>query len=370
MTEFSATVLCWKQGDSAFFAALDRTAFFPEGGGQFCDLGTLYNADVIDVQEDENGVIWHKINKPVETGITVNGRIDFRRRFDFMQQHSGEHIFSGLAHTHFGASNVGFHLGLDVTTLDLDVPLSEEKVNMLEREANEAVYKNLPIKISYPIEAELSALPYRSKKELSGRVRIVTIPEYDICACCGTHVAQTGEIGIIKITSFQNYKGGTRLFMLCGSRALADYRRKNADVQRVTASLSIKPEELCSGVERLCSEITERKIYESSLKKELFSMKAASLGSGDKIAVFEENLSPDEIRRFCLTLSESFGLAAVFCGTDGEWKYAAAAKSRDCRDIARVLNEAFFGRGGGRPELVQGGCGGTRKEIEALFDSF
>lgn len=367
MTEFSATVLCWKQAEGAFFAALDRTAFFPEGGGQFCDLGTLYNADVLDVQEDKDGVIWHKINKPVETGIIVNGKIDFRRRFDFMQQHSGEHIFSGLAHSRFDATNVGFHLGTEITTLDLDVPLDEEKVALLEREANEAVYKNLPIEISYPAAEELAVLPYRSKKELSGRVRIVTVPGYDICACCGTHVARTGEIGIIKITSFQNYKGGTRLFMLCGSRAFEDYRRKNADVLRVTTSLSIKPEELCQGVERLSAEITEHKIYESSIKKELFAMKAASLGSGERIAVFEENLTPDEIRRFCLTLSGSFGIAAVFCGKNGEWKYAAAAKERDCRAVSKALNESFGGRGGGRPELVQGGCGGTREEIEALF---
>ena len=293
MTEFSATVLFWKQAEGAFFAALDKTAFFPEGGGQFCDLGTLYNADVLDVQEDENGVIWHKINKPLETGITVTGHIDWRRRFDFMQQHSGEHIFSGLAHTHFGAANVGFHLGLEVTTIDLDVPLNEKKVNMLEREANEAVYKNLPVEISYPSKAELAVLPYRSKKELSGRVRIVTVPGYDICACCGTHVARTGEIGIIKITSFQNYKGGTRLFMLCGGRAFADYQRKNADIQHVTTSLSIKPEELCQGVERLCNEITAHKIYESSVKRELFALKAKSLGSGERVAVFEENLSSD-----------------------------------------------------------------------------
>ena len=367
MTEFSATVLCWKQADGAFFAALDRTAFFPEGGGQFCDLGTLYNADVLDVQEDESGVIWHKIDKPVETGIIVNGRIDFRRRFDFMQQHSGEHIFSGLAHSHFGATNVGFHLGTEVTTLDLDVPLDEEKVNLLEREANEAIYKNLPIEISYPTADELAVLPYRSKKELSGRVRIVTVPGYDICACCGTHVANTGEIGIIKITSFQNYKGGTRLFMLCGGRAFADYQRKNADVLRVTTSLSIKPEELCAGAARLSAEITEHKIYESSLKKELFAMKAAALGSGERIIAFEENLSPDEIRRYCLTLSESFGIAAVFSGKNGEWKYAAASKNRDCRVLAKALGEAFGGRGGGKPELVQGGCGGTRDEIEKLF---
>lgn len=370
ITEFTATVLCWKQGDGAFFAALDRTAFFPEGGGQFRDLGTLYNATVLDVQEDKDGVIWHKISKPVETGITVTGKIDWHRRFDFMQQHSGEHIFSGLAHSHFGANNVGFHLGLDVTTVDLDVPLDEEKVNLLEAETNEAIYKNLPIEITYPSEAELAAIPYRSKKELSGRVRIVTIPGYDICACCGTHTARTGEIGIVKITSFQNYKGGTRLFMLCGQRALLDYRRKNSDVLKVTTSLSIKPEELCSGVKRLSEEITEHKIYESSLRKELFAFKAEALGSGDRIAVFESGLSSDEIRRFCLTLCERFNLAAVFCGQNNQWKYAIASKSKDCRTLAKEINSVFCGRGGGKPELVQGSCEGSKQDIEQLFDSF
>ncbi len=240
---------------------------------------------------------------------------------------------------------------------------------MLEREANEAVYKNLPVEISYPSKEELDVLPYRSKKELSGRVRIVTVPGYDICACCGTHVARTGEIGIIKITSFQNYKGGTRLFMLCGGRAFADYQRKNADIQHVTTSLSIKPEELCQGVERLCDEITAHKIYESSVKRELFALKAKSLGSGERVAVFEENLSSDEIRRFCLTLAESFGIAAVFCGKNEEWKYSVASKKLDCLGVSKALNQAFCGRGGGKPELVQGSCRGTREKIKAFFDA-
>ena len=367
MKEFTATVQKWKLEDGFFFAALDRTAFFPEGGGQYCDLGTLYTADVLDVQEDADGVIWHKLSSPVETGTVVTGRIDWERRFDFMQQHSGEHIFSGLAHSHFGATNVGFHLGLDIMTIDLDVPLDEEKVNLLEKEANEAVTKNIPIEITYPSAEELAVLPYRSKKELTGKIRIVTIPDYDICACCGTHVAKTGEIGLIKITSFQNYKGGTRLFMLCGKRALNDYRRKNRDIISVTNSLSVKPEELCPAVERLQSDITARKIYEAKLRRELFDLKAKCLGTGEKIAAFEENLSPDEIARYCLALAENFKVAAVFCNSDSGYKYALASKKEDCRLLTKAMNDKFKGRGGGKPELTQGSLTGNREEIEDFF---
>ncbi len=366
---FTASVQECIPCENGYWAVLDKTAFFPEGGGQFPDLGTIDGISVLDVQENKAGVIHHLIPAPVETGKNVKCEIDWPRRFDFMQQHSGEHIFSGLAHSNFHANNVGFHLGLESTTIDLDIPLSEENINFLETEANKAVYQNLPINISYPSQEELKKIPYRSKKELTGNIRIVTIPGYDICACCGTHVAKTGEIGIIKITSFQNYKGGTRLTMLCGGRALSDYRNKNHNVNQVTAGLSVKPEELCLAVERLEAEITERKICESALRRELFTLKAERLGKGDKVCVFESGLSPDETRRFCLTLCESFGTAAVFSGKDGGWRYALASKSADCGDYAKAINSAFGGRGGGKPSLVQGSCCGKREEIEEFFNN-
>ena len=387
--EFEAAVLSCEETEKGFDAVFDSTAFFPEGGGQFSDLGTVIplsaqevSADgifkdtpnlkerlipVLDVQEDKEGVIHHFLAKAVPVGAKVFCSIDWERRFDFMQQHSGEHIFSGLAHSNFGATNVGFHLGLDETTLDLDVPLGEEQVAMLELAANEAVYKNLPVEISYPSEEELEALPYRSKKKLTGKVRIVTVPGYDICACCGTHVEKTGEIGIIKITSFQNYKGGTRLFMLCGRRAFLDYRSKNKNVLAVTNGLSVKPCEICEAVARLEGEITEHKIYESSLKKELFALKAEKLGSGEKICVFESGLGPDELRRYCLTLAENFGIAAVFTGESENYKYAVASKSENCSLIAKEINAKFSGRGGGKPELVQGSCCGNPAEIKNFF---
>lgn len=389
--EFSAAVVSCSETEKGFDTVLDSTAFFPEGGGQFPDRGFIcplvpeeISADgiyrdlpnlkerfipVLDVQEDNGGVIHHLLGRAVPAGAKVFCSIDWERRFDFMQQHSGEHIFSGLAHSGFGANNVGFHLGLDETTLDLDVPLNGEQIFALESSANEAIYKNLPVEISYPSEDELAVLPYRSKKKLTGKVRIVTVPGYDICACCGTHTARTGEIGIIKITSFQNYKGGTRLFMLCGKRAFLDYQSKNRNILAVTNGLSVKPGEICEAVGRLESEITERKIYESSLKKELFSLKAEKLGKGEKICVFENGLSPDELRRYCLTLAENFGIAAVFTGENGNYKYAAASKTENCAPIAKAINSNFSGRGGGKPELVQGSCFGNPSEIKAFFDN-
>ncbi len=369
LTEFEAKVLSCTETEKGFDIILDSTAFFPEGGGQFPDKGIIGDAEVLDVQEDKEGVIHHFTSAPLDEGETVSGKIDWLRRFDFMQQHSGEHIFSGLAHSKFGAANVGFHLGLEETSIDLDVPLGEKEVLEIETEANEAIYKNLPIEITYPTAQELEVLPYRSKKKPEGKIRIVTVPGYDICACCGTHVEKTGEIGIIKITSFQNYKGGTRLFMLCGKRAFADYQEKNRNVLSVTNGLSVKPEEIRTAVKRLENEITEHKIYETALKKELFALKAEKLGKGEKICVFENGLTPDELRRFCLVLAENFGVAAVFNGEGDEKKYAVASKTENCSAIAKKINAKFSGRGGGKPELVQGSCIGKSAKIEDFINS-
>lgn len=367
---FDSKVISCEKCEEGYWIELYSTAFFPEGGGQYPELGTLNGIEVLDVQEKEGGRILHKTAEPFSEGESVKGEINFEKRFDFMQQHSGEHIFSGLAHSHFGATNVGFHLGLSFTTIDLDVPLSESDVDMLESEANEAVYKNIPFLITYPSEEQLKIIPYRSKKELTGKVRIVTIPGYDICACCGTHVSKTGEIGPIKITSFQNYKGGTRLTLLCGKRAEKDYRNKNHDILKCTTSLSVKPNELCEAVERLEKEITERKIYESALRKELFTLRAKEMGEGKYAVSFEENLTPDENRIFSLSLAERFDFALSFTGKNGEWKYAVSSKESDCRDLTKKLNECFNGRGGGKPELCMGGCAGTEKEIRQFLEEY
>ena len=368
-TGFSAVVLdCQPNGKGGFEIVLDKTCFFPEGGGQYPDRGVIGDFPVMDVQERQ-GVIYHTVSGEIPVGALVMGEIDGARRFDFMQQHSGEHIFSGIAHSRFGANNVGFHLGESEMTVDLDVPLSEDDILGIERSVNECVWKNLPIEITYPTKEELSVLPYRSKKELTGKVRIVTIPGYDICACCGTHVRKTGEIGLVKVTAFQNYKGGTRLTMLCGKRALLDYEWRAHDINAATSRLSVKPEELELAITRLENEITERKISESALRRELFERKAAELGSGKRCFTFEPALSPDEMRRFALVLAERFTVAGVFTGEGGNWRFAIASKIADTAPFASLLRKDFSGRGGGKPELCQGTCGGSAEELKKALEN-
>ena len=215
---------------------LDRTAFFPEGGGQYADTGVLRLPDteirVLDVRERQ-GVVFHCTDRPAQPKTAVTGVLDFEERFSKMQQHTGEHIVSGIVNRHFGYRNVGFHLGNEAVTMDYDGPLSKEKLRMIEREANQAVAEDIPIEVLYPTQTELDTITYRSKIEIEGQVRIVRIPGYDTCACCAPNVRTTGAIGIIKLTGAIHYKGGMRVNMLCGFRALKDYNRKEESVAAI-----------------------------------------------------------------------------------------------------------------------------------------
>ena len=228
LSKFTAMVLeCepYEKKEGCYAVELDRTAFFPEGGGQYADTGKLKDAKVSDVRE-KNGRILHITDQPFEAGEIVEGKIDWETRFMKMQQHTGEHIVSGIVHARYGFNNVGFHLGTEDCTMDFDGEISKEALQEIELEANRAVWKNLTIEVSYPSKEELEELDYRSKIEIEGQVRIVSVPGYDICACCAPHVERTGEIGMIKLVNMQRYKGGVRVTMLCGSRALTDYEKK------------------------------------------------------------------------------------------------------------------------------------------------
>ena len=218
-TTFTARVLGCEAGKGGYLVTLDRTAFYPEGGGQPADHGTLGGAAVTDVHE-KDGVITHTCDHPLTVGDTVEGAIDWDRRFDHMQQHSGEHILSGLICAAHHCDNVGFHLGADTVTIDFNAALTEKDVQELERAANRYIWQDHPIAISFPSPAELEALDYRSKKELTGQVRIVSFPGADCCACCGTHVASSGQVGLLKILSCQKFRQGVRLEILSGRRAL------------------------------------------------------------------------------------------------------------------------------------------------------
>ncbi len=366
LQHFSATVTGCESAQDRWHITLDATAFYPEGGGQPGDTGYLGNVRVIDTHSRRDEVI-HITDGPIQPGEKIEGKIDWEPRFSRMQHHTGEHIVSGLIHRLYGYDNVGFHMGHDAVTLDLSGELSGADLEKVERLANEAVWKNIPIEISYPSPEALAALDYRSKKELSGDVRIVTVPEYDICACCGTHVHKTGEIGLIKLVNFQRYKGGIRIWMLCGGEALEDYTRKNKDIFAVSALLSAKPHEITPALEHILKERDGLKLELGLLQDRLFEYKAAAIEQGAFTIQFEENLSPNELRKYCLALCERCETAAVFSGKDREWKYAIGSKNQDVRVLGKAFNEAFSGKGGGKPGLIQGSVTGDPEAIKQFF---
>lgn len=363
---FSAKVLsCEKQGET-YEVVLNRTAFFPEGGGQPSDIGVLNTVNVLDVHERGDSIV-HTTDRPLPAGQAVMGGVNWAHRFDCMQQHSGEHIVSGIVHRLFGYGNVGFHLGSKVVTVDFNGELTEENLLLIESMANEAIYRNIPIQVEYPSPEVLAKLNYRSKKELSGAIRIVTVPGYDVCACCGTHVARTGEIGMIRLIAAQKYKGGIRVTLVCGGRALDDYREKSRSVGSVSVLLSAKPEEVSPAVERLLSEYNAVKQENAGLLDQIFTYKAAAVGQGTKyVCLFEESLTPNDLRRFCMLLCERCKVgAAVFSGDEETgYKYAIGSASADIRPLGKELNPAFNGRGGGSKELIQGSLKGMKTEIE------
>lgn len=364
---FEARVLtCAPDGDS-FLVTLDRTAFYPEGGGQPCDMGTLGGMEVLDVRE-QGGRIVHRCAGSLEPGAQVEGEIDWARRFDLMQQHSGEHMVSGLIHSAFGYDNVGFHMGKDVITIDFNGELTEEQMLDIEQKANEAVWADLPVRVFYPDRETLAVLPYRSKKELTGQVRLVEFPGVDLCACCGTHVQRTGEIGLIRLLSCTRFRGGVRMEMACGGRALEHTRQVWAQNHRISNLLSAKPLETAVAVERVSAELAAAKYRSAGLEDRLFAETARQLTGRGDVLLFEEGLEPDGVRRLSVAVAETCGgLAAVFSGGDGGYKYALCGGARDLREFSRALNSALDGRGGGKPNFVQGSVRADEGAIRAFF---
>lgn len=366
---FGAHVLKCTEKGSRWQVVLDRTAFYPEGGGQPADTGVLDDANVLGVTECEDEVV-HFTDRPLPVGSSAMGSINWTHRFCLMQQHTGEHIVSGIANRLFGVENVGFHMSPKFLTVDWNGRLTENQIALVERLTNEAVYRNLPVRAEYPTAEELAKMEYRSKKALTGAVRIVTIPGYDVCACCGTHVAFTGEIGAVKILSSQNYKGGTRITLACGAQAMEDYEEKQENITRISALLSAKPEEVAQAVKRLLCESDDLKRQLSESRGQLLQMKAESVPAGSGSAcVFENSLPPDDLRKFAVLLAERCGgTAAVFSGKDNAYRYALAdAGQEDIRPIGKALNAEFSGRGGGSRALVQGTLKGSQPAIKIFF---
>lgn len=364
-SEFEAEVKSCLKTEKGYQIILDRTLFYPEGGGQPADNGIIGNAEIYDVQ-DSNGEVVHYSDKPLEVGAKVKGSVDMDRRHRLMQQHSGEHIVSGLIHNKFGYDNVGFHMGSDCITIDFNGTLTERDLDGVEKEANEIIYRDFEPHIFYPSSEELSRLVYRSKKELEGDVRIVSFAECDTCVCCGLHVVRTGEIGIIKIIGFQKYKGGTRVSMLAGRQAYEDYAKKDIAVHGISTLLSSKPYEIKAAVEKLMNERNEIKEQLVSAKRKIFEMKMASVKDDEKCPVFfEDGLEPFELRLFADMLMEKFPSAAVFCGNDEEgYKYAIGSNKADVVLFIKEANNALNGKGGGKGNMVQGSFAAKADEIE------
>ena len=421
MQTFQAIVQeCRKDGEN-YRIRLDRTAFFPEGGGQYADHGLLFTVPVIsnasrhfksplamgempfeikrassvpisgvidtgensnnhgtlneyevyDVQE-EQGDVWHYTSHPFDAGDVVEGKIDWQERFGKMQQHTGEHIISGLVHARFGYNNVGFHLGNDSCTMDFDGEISKEELAEIEWKANEAVVKNLEVQVTYPSKEELENIAYRSKIEIEGQIRIVTIPGYDVCACCAPHVKTTGEIGQIKLTNAQRYKGGVRITMLCGFRALCDYRQKLSATRQISASLCAKENETAEAVEHLKEENNALKQELDRQKKILLEYKVKEVDPAQKIVcLFEEGLD-GEGPRFLMNqiLEKQHDICAVFnrqpeTSEEGKlsYHYVIGSKTLDMRLLVKELNSQFQGRGGGKPEMVQGSLFGDEESL-------
>ena len=368
LREFTAVVTHCQPVKAGWQVVLDRTAFYPEGGGQPGDTGMLNDAEVWDTQE-QNGVVVHNTRQPLSVGEQVTGQINWVRRFDHMQQHSGEHIVSGLIHARYGYDNVGFHLGAELVTIDLNGPLDENQLAALEAEANQVVWGDQEVQITWPDAPALAALEYRSKKALTGAVRIVTFPGADVCACCGTHVRRTGEIGLIKLLSVQTFRSGVRVEMVCGRRALDWLNRIAVQNHQTSVLLSAKAEQTAGAVRRLYEETQKLKAQLASLQERVFAARAAQLSGRGHTLLFEEGLTPDGVRRLCdAVLQTCGGRCAVFSGQDGPgYQYAIGQKAGDLRPLVKALNAALNGRGGGKPEFVQGFVPAARKEIEAFF---
>lgn len=378
--DFTATILesIPDENGRGYWLVLDQTAFFPEEGGQSADKGTINGLDVLDVQIKED-VIYHLIptdSSHADTcylpGQIITGHVDWEQRFDFMQQHSGEHIISGLLHKHFGFRNVGFHLSLNEVTLDFDQSISLETLRDIEKEANKIVYQNLPVHATFPSKEVLEQLNYRSKIEISGAVRIVEIPGVDICACCAPHVESTGQIGIIKITNVQSHRGGVRINILCGNRALADYTEKQTTVSALCGMLSSKPELLTENVKRVMDETLIWKDKSNTLAQQLLQLQLDALPSPDKQSsplLFTELENPIAVRNAVNSLCQTYsGYCGIFTGNDAcGYQFIIGSSGLDCRTLATDLRSTLEAKCGGSAPMIQGSVKADRQTLERFF---
>ena len=367
LTTFTAAVTGCARVKKGWEITLDATAFYPEGGGQASDTGTLGEAAVFSVRE-EAAEIFHLCDQPLEVGSTVTGEIDWSRRFDLMQQHAGEHMVSGIIHKRYGWHNVGFHMGADMVTIDFDGPVPAEDLQEIEDAANAAIWQDLPIKCWYPAPEELPKVPYRRKKDLPWPVRIVEVPGVDICACCGTHPKTTGAIGLVKLFSCVKFHEGVRIEMGCGKRALDILGHAFEQNRQVSQAFSAKMQETGLAARRMNEALSQEKFRAAALEKRLFAQIARNY-AGKVVALhFESDLTPNSCRELCDAIADVAQIAVTLSGTD-ETGYCLCVVSRteDAKAIGDRAVKALNGRGGGKKEAFQGRISASGREIEAYF---
>ena len=368
LREFTAEVLSCEKCEKGFAVILSATAFYPEGGGQACDLGTLGEARVLDVQEWEEAVV-HYCDCPLETATTVTGVIDWQRRFDLMQQHTGEHMVSGVIHKRYGWHNVGFHVGSEVVTIDFDGIVPQEDLPAIEAEVNAGIWADLAVRCWYPSPEELPNVGYRTKKQLPWPVRVVEIPGFDKCACCGVHTERTGQVGLVKLFTSVGCRGGSRLEMACGRRALEMLNQVFDQNRQVSQAFSAQIFETGAAARRMNETLEQEKLLYGALQKKLFRFVAESYVNYGDVVHFEEGLDSVQIRELADAIADSCGgFAAVFSGSEETgYGYAIVTRAGDLRPLGKALNTALNGRGGGKPVFQQGRVLASKKRIEEFF---
>lgn len=370
LSRFSATVTSCEEAGGRYLVMLDQTAFYPEGGGQACDVGVLGNARVLDVQE-KDGKLLHYCDSSLKVGVQVEGEVDFARRFDVMQQHTGEHILSGILHRRYGCQNTGFHVGSDVMEVDFDVVVPTEDLADIEREANEAVWKNVALRCWYPTPEELPDVVYRTKRALPWPVRIVQIPGYDSCACCGIHVAMTGQVGLIKIVSCVKLRGGVRMEVACGARAYRYVAAVCEQNRQVSQAFSAKMLETGSAAEKMNELLAQEKLRNAGLLNKVFHSIAQGYAGGENVIhICDMELDSSQVRVLAERISAvTGGYTAVFAPKEPKgYSYCLASAQVDLTALGKELNAALNGRGGGKPNFQQGSIRASEAEIRAFLE--
>lgn len=371
--EFDTIVVSCKRGNKGYEVILDNTAFYPEGGGQPADRGWLNKISVIDVKR-QNDIIIHFMQEPLMKGTCVHGVLDWQRRFDYMQQHSGEHILSGIIHKRYGYDNVGFHMNDHIVTVDFNGFISTEDAYAIEKEVNSCIWSNANSFERYPTKEELEYMDYRSKKEITGKVRLVEYPGADCCACCGTHVANTGEIGLMKILSIAKHKTGVRLEVVFGSRAMADYNTKHNLNSKISNMLSTKPYEIADAVEKVLQDTVSLKQRVQEIYEFYYKAKAENIPKDSKsVFLYEPHMTNLEIRRFCeFLLKNKVAQTAMIISkkADSYFNYVIGSREKDMKALGKTLNHELCGRGGGKVEMIQGSYQSDFEKIQAAYTKY